>query len=184
MSQELVTYIVLGSKSRLANIKLPSNNKFEEFLPLNFNSQDSILDKLDNLITISKGELIVLLPPSSFPNSEAKDSLKKIALIGLSSWGWFQYNSKRKNIMQNIKKVNTVLRSIPDLEQGIYFSKRLYFSVGGFGSMSLTFQKYQKTIFQNRSTKTITSTYNKNKKPSTYIENESHGNCKKFKLQN
>ena len=78
MSQELVTYIVLGSKSRLANIKLPSNNKFEEFLPLNFNSQDSILDKLDNLITISKGELIVLLPPSSFPNSEAKDSLKKL----------------------------------------------------------------------------------------------------------
>jgi hypothetical protein len=135
LSQELVTYIVLGSKSRLASIKLPSNNKFEEFLPLNFNSKDSILGSLENLITISKGELIVLLPPSSFPNSEAKDSLKKIALIGLSSWGWFQYNSKRKNFMQRIKKVNTVLRSIPDLEQGIYFSKRLYFSVGGFGSI-------------------------------------------------
>ena len=47
----------------------------------------------------------------------------------------FNTTLKEKNIMQNIKKVNTVLRSIPDLEQGIYFSKRLYFSVGGFGSI-------------------------------------------------
>ena len=134
MSQELVTYIVLGSKSRLQGIKLPVNNKFEEYIPLSFDSKNNIQDKLDQLITISHGELIVLLPPSSFPNNIAKEALKKIALIGLSTWGWFQYNSKRKNLVQNIKKVNTLIRSIPDLEQGIYFSKRLYFSVGGFGS--------------------------------------------------
>ena len=135
MSQELVTYIVLGSKSRLHGIKLPTNNKFEEYISLNFDSKDKILEKLDQLITASHGELIVLLPPSSYPNNLAKEALKKIALIGLSSWGWFQYNSKRKNLVQNIKKVNTLIRSIPDLEQGIYFSKRLYFSVGGFGSI-------------------------------------------------
>ena len=135
MSQELVTYIVLGSKSRLKGIKLPTNNKFEEYISLNFDSKDKILEKLDQLITASHGELIVLLPPSSYPNNLAKEALKKIALIGLSSWGWFQYNSKRKNLVQNIKKVNTLIRSIPDLEQGIYFSKRLYFSVGGFGSI-------------------------------------------------
>ena len=134
MSQELVTYIVLGSKSRLQGIKLPVNNKFEEYIPLSFDSKNSIQEKLDQLITTSHGELIVLLPPSSFPNNIAKEALKKIALIGLSTWGWFQYNSKRKNLVQNIKKVNTLIRSIPDLEQGIYFSKRLYFSVGGFGS--------------------------------------------------
>ena len=134
MSQELVTYIVLGSKSRLQGIKLPVNNKFEEYIPLSFDSKNNIQDKLDQLITISHGELIVILPPSSFPNNIAKEALKKIALIGLSTWGWFQYNSKRKNLVQNIKKVNTLIRSIPDLEQGIYFSKRLYFSVGGFGS--------------------------------------------------
>ena len=134
MSQELVTYIVLGSKSRLQGIKLPVNNKFEEYIPLSFDSKNNIQDKLDQLITTSHGELIVLLPPSSFPNNIAKEALKKIALIGLSTWGWFQYNSKRKNLVQNIKKVNTLIRSIPDLEQGIYFSKRLYFSVGGFGS--------------------------------------------------
>ena len=134
MSQELVTYIVLGSKSRLQGIKLPVNNKFEEYIPLSFDSKNNIQEKLDQLITTSHGELIVLLPPSSFPNNIAKEALKKIALIGLSTWGWFQYNSKRKNLVQNMKKVNTLIRSIPDLEQGIYFSKRLYFSVGGFGS--------------------------------------------------
>ena len=135
MSQELVTYIVLGSKSRLQGIKLPTNNKFGEYVSLNFDSKNKILEKLDQLITASQGELIVLLPPSSYPNSLAKEALKKIALIGLSSWGWFEYNSKRKNLVQNIKKVNTLIRSIPDLEQGIYFTKRLYFSVGGFGSI-------------------------------------------------
>jgi len=134
LSQELVTYIVLGSKSRLQGIKLPVNNKFEEYISLSFDSKNNIQEKLDQLITTSHGELIVLLPPSSFPNNIAKEALKKIALIGLSTWGWFQYNSKRKNLVQNIKKVNTLIRSIPDLEQGIYFSKRLYFSVGGFGS--------------------------------------------------
>jgi hypothetical protein len=135
LSQELVTYIVLGSKSRLQGIKLPTNNKFEEYVSLNFDSKHKILEKLDQLITASQGELIVLLPPSSYPNSLAKEALKKIALIGLSSWGWFEYNSKRKNLVQNIKKVHTLIRSIPDLEQGIYFTKRLYFSVGGFGSI-------------------------------------------------
>ena len=135
MSQELVTYIILGSKSRLQVIKLPANSKFEEYISLSFDSKHKILEKLDQLITASQGELIVLLPPSSYPNNLAKEALKKIALIGLSSWGWFEYNSKRKNLVQNIKKVNTLIRSIPDLEQGIYFTKRLYFSVGGFGSI-------------------------------------------------
>lgn len=135
MSQELVTYIVLGSKSRLHGVKLPRNNKFEEYLPLSFDLKENILKKLDELITSSQGELIVLLPPSCHPNNFAKEQLKKIALIGLSSWGWFQYNSGRKNLVQNIKKVNTLIRSTPDLEQGIYFTKRLYFSIGGFGSI-------------------------------------------------
>ena len=148
MSQELVTYIVLGSNSRLQGVKLPSNNKFEEYLPLSFDSKENILIKLDELITFSHGELVVLLPPSCYPNNLAKEQLKKIALIGLSSWGWFQYNSKRKNLVQNIKKVNTLIRSTPDLEQGIYFTKRLYFSVGGFGSIESTiFSEISKRLY-------------------------------------
>ena len=133
MSQELVTFIVLGSHIRLKGIKLPQPNIHEEYLLTNFNNNQSHEDQLDELITNSKGEIIVLLPPSSFPNNDSKEALKKIALIGLSSWGWFEFNQARKNIMQNIKRVSTIVRSIPNLEQGIYFSKRLYFSVGGMG---------------------------------------------------
>ena len=136
MSQELVTYIVLGSKTRLKETKLPVKNKYEEYLRHNFDSKENIVKTLDDLITLSKGELIVLLPPSSFPNTQAKEALKKIALIGLSSWGWFEFSLKRKNFLQNVKKINTLIRSIPDLEQGIYFSKSLYFSVGGIGSFN------------------------------------------------
>ena len=133
MSQELVTYIVLGSKTRLKNVKLPSANKYEEFILSNQTETLTNENHIDQLISSAKGEIIVLLPPSSFPNNDAKEALKKIALIGLSSWGWFEFSQTRKNIMQNIKRVSTMVRSIPNLEQGIYFSKRLYFSVGGMG---------------------------------------------------
>ncbi|MDA7702788.1 hypothetical protein N8879_04845 [Gammaproteobacteria bacterium] len=127
MNQELVTYIVLGSESRLKNIKLPSANKYEEYLLANFSSNASYQNQLDDLVTRSKGEVVVFLPPSSFPNIEAKEALKKIALIGLSSWGWFEYSLKRKNILQNIKKITTLVRSIPDIEQGIFFYKTIIF---------------------------------------------------------
>ena len=148
MNQELVTYIVLGSESRLKNIKLPLANKYEEYLLANFSSNVSYQNQLDDLVTRSKGEVVVFLPPSSFPNIEAKEALKKIALIGLSSWGWFEYSLKRKNILQNIKKITTIVRSIPDIEQGIFFTKRLYFSIGGSGSFSSeTFSEISKRLY-------------------------------------
>ena len=148
MNQELVTYIVLGSESRLKNIKLPLANKYEEYLLANFSSNTSYQNQLDDLVTRSKGEVVVFLPPSSFPNIEAKEALKKIALIGLSSWGWFEYSLKRKNILQNIKKITTLVRSIPDSEQGIFFTKRLYFSIGGSGSFSSeTFSEISKRLY-------------------------------------
>ena len=148
MNQELVTYIVLGSESRLKNIKLPLANKYEEYLLANFSSNASYQNQLDHLVTRSKGEVVVFLPPSSFPNIEAKEALKKIALIGLSSWGWFEYSLKRKNIVQNLKRVSTLVRSIPDIEQGIFFTKRLYFSIGGSGSFaSETFSEISKRLY-------------------------------------
>jgi hypothetical protein len=148
LNQELVTYIVLGSESRLKNIKLPLANQYEEYLLANFSSNTSYQNQLDDLVTRSKGEVVVFLPPSSFPNIEAKEALKKIALIGLSSWGWFEYSLKRKNILQNIKKITTLVRSIPDIEQGIFFTKRLYFSIGGSGSFSSeTFSEISKRLY-------------------------------------
>ena len=132
MSQGLVTYIVLGSEERLKTLKCPVSNKDEEYIFANFSNNISHEKKLDELVTNSSGCLIVFLPPSAFPNLKAKNALKKIAMLDLSAWGWFRLKDK-KNFLQNIKKISTTLRNIPKLEQGIFFSKRLYFSVGGIG---------------------------------------------------
>jgi len=133
LSQGLVTYIVLGSEERLKTLKLPVSNIEEEYLFANFSNNVSCEKKLDQLVTNSCGNLIVFLPPSAFPNLKAKNALKKIAMLDLSAWGWFRFKEK-KNFLQNIKKISTTLRNIPKLEQGIFFSKRLYFSVGGIGN--------------------------------------------------
>ena len=135
MNQELVTYIVLGSYERLKNLKLPSSNIFEEYLSANFSDESSLEKDLDELIANSKGSLIVLLPPSSFPNVKAKKALKKISMIDLSTWGWFKFNKNNNDVIQNLKKISASIRSIPDIEQGIFFTKRLYFSVGGIGKL-------------------------------------------------
>ena len=133
MSQGLVTYIVLGSSKRLKGLKLPLSSKKEEYVLTNFSKKESFEETLDNIIFNSKGNLVVLLPPSATPNQKSKEILKKISMIDQSSWGWFRYSDKKNDFIQNLKKVTSSMRSIPNIEQGIYFTKRLYFSVGGIG---------------------------------------------------
>tara|TARA_B100000965_G_C19576764_1_gene751672 strand:- start:494 stop:1006 length:513 start_codon:yes stop_codon:yes gene_type:complete len=134
LNQELVTYIVLGSNQRLKNLKTPSSSKMEEFLLANFNKKSQIEKSIDYLVSNAKGNLIVLLPPSSFPNKKSKEILNKISMIDQSTWGWFKFNKNNNDIIQNLKKISSSIRSIPNIEQGIFFTKRLYFSVGGIGS--------------------------------------------------
>ena len=134
MNQELVTYIVLGSKQRLKNLKTPSSSKMEEFLLANFDKKSQIEKSVDNLVSNAKGNLIVLLPPSSLPNKKSKETLNKISMIDQSAWGWFKFNKNNNDFIQNLKKISYTIRSIPSIEQGIFFTKRLYFSVGGIGS--------------------------------------------------
>ncbi len=133
MSQELVSYIILGSKERLSKIKVPHNNDYEEFLLSNISHRNKLIDEVDGLVTNSNGRLIVFLPPSSLPRKKSRDLLKKIAMINLSTWGWFKYPDKGDNIRENLRKISSRFQNIPSIEQGIYFSKRLYFSVGGIG---------------------------------------------------
>ena len=76
MNQELVTYKVLGSYERLKDLKLPSSNNSEQYLSAQFTDENSLEKDLDQLVANSKGSLIVLLPPSSFPNTKAKKALK------------------------------------------------------------------------------------------------------------
>ena len=148
MNQELVTYIVLGSYERLKNLKLPSSNIFEEYLSAKFSDESFLERDLDELISNSKGSLIVLLPPSSFPNVNAKKALKKISMIDLSTWGWFKFNKNNNDMIQNLKKISASIRSIPNIEQGIFFTKRLYFSVGGIGKLGTSpFKEISKRFY-------------------------------------
>jgi hypothetical protein len=148
LNQELVTYIILGSAERLNKVKIPQSNKAEEFIPANFINKKDIQKDIDKLISSSKGNIIVLLPPSSIPNSKSKELLKKISMIDVSSWGWFKLNNKRNDFINNLKKISSSMSSTPDLEQGIFFSKRLYFSVGGIGKFGTSpFKEISKRFY-------------------------------------
>jgi len=148
LNQELVTYIILGSAERLNKVKIPQSNKAEEFIPANFINKKDIQKDIDKLISSSKSNIIVLLPPSSIPNSKAKELLKKISMIDVSSWGWFKLNNKRNDFINNLKKISSSISSTPDLEQGIFFSKRLYFSVGGIGKFGTSpFKEISKRFY-------------------------------------
>tara|TARA_B100001057_G_scaffold114082_1_gene112409 strand:- start:589 stop:1101 length:513 start_codon:yes stop_codon:yes gene_type:complete len=133
LSQGLVTYIILGSAKRLQKLKVPPSTKTEEYLFSNFSSAKKDEVVIDELVANAKGRLIVLLPPSSIPNLKAKKALSKISMIDISSWGWFKFTKKNSDFIKSLKKLSVSIKSIPHLEQGIYFSKRLYFSVGGIG---------------------------------------------------
>jgi len=138
LNQELVTYIVLGSYERLKGLKLPNSSKNEEFVLATLSDKASLEETLDKIIFDAKGNIIVLLPPSTFPNSKSREILQKMSMIDQSTWGWFKFNEKKNNFIQNLKKISSSMRSIPNIEQGIYFSKRLYFSVGGVGKFGST----------------------------------------------
>jgi hypothetical protein len=133
LSQELVTYIVLGSHSRLARLKKFKVENDEECIFLSFNEYASLVQTLDNVIADSSGSIIVLLPPSSIPKKKNRISLKKMAMINYPVWGWFDLPNSEDKVSSNLKKLNTFIRTTPSIEQGIYFTKDLYFSIGGMG---------------------------------------------------
>ena len=77
MSQELITYIVLGSSERLKNLKKPDLDNSEEYIFANFTDKDQIVLTIDDLVAKAKGRIIVLLPPSCMPDKRSKNALKK-----------------------------------------------------------------------------------------------------------
>jgi hypothetical protein len=139
LSQELVTYIVLGSHSRLARLKKFKVENDEECIFLSFNDYASLVQTLDNVIADSSGAIIVLLPPSSIPKKKNRISLKKMAMINYPVWGWFDLPNSEDKVSSNLKKLNTFIRTTPSIEQGIYFTKDLYFSIGGMGKFKANY---------------------------------------------
>ena len=77
--------------------------------------------------------------------------------------GWFQFDERKNNFIQNLKKISSSIRNIPNIEQGIYFTKRLYFSVGGIGKFGISpFNELSKDFIQELIHKIHFSSYNKN----------------------
>ena len=56
-----------------------------------------------------------------------------MAMINYPVWGWFDLPNSEDKVSSNLKKLNTFIRTTPSIEQGIYFTKNLYFSIGGMG---------------------------------------------------
>ena len=120
----------------------------EEYIFANFSENQSFEESIDTIVFNSKGNLIVFLPPSSSPCLKSKKVLKKISIIDQSSWGWFEYDERKNDFIQNLKKISSAMRSIPNIEQGIYFTKRLYFSVGGIGKFGISpFKEISKRFY-------------------------------------
>ena len=100
MSQELITYIVLGSSERLKNLKKPDLDNSEVYIFANFTDKDQIVLTIDDLVAKAKGRIVVLLPPSCMPDKRSKNALKKISMIDISTWGWFEIKNKEKDILK------------------------------------------------------------------------------------
>jgi len=112
LSQELITYIVLGSSERLKNLKKPDLDNSEEYIFANFTDKDQIVLTIDDLVAKAKGRIVVLLPPSCMPDKRSKNALKKISMIDISTWGWFEIKNKEKDILKSLKKFSVSIRSI------------------------------------------------------------------------
>ena len=134
MSKILVNYIYIGSKKRLEKLKFFKPFSFENVTSIGLDNEAELVELIDKAIADSSSNLVVLLPPGTSPNKSSRESLKKMALINQLSWGWFKLNHKN-NISSRLKGIISSLNQIPILVQGIFFSRDLYFSIGGIGKV-------------------------------------------------
>ena len=134
MSKILVNYIYIGSKKRLEKLKFFKPFSFENITSIGFDKEIELVELIDKVIADSSSNLVVLLPPGTSPNKSSRESLKKMALINQLSWGWFKLNNNK--VLNKLKGIFLSMNQIPTLEQGIFFSRDLYFSIGGIGKVT------------------------------------------------
>jgi len=56
-----------------------------------------------------------------------------MGMINYPVWGWFNSPNHDEKFISSLKKINTYIRNTPTIDQGIYFTKDLYYSIGGIG---------------------------------------------------
>ena len=131
-----VSYIIVGSKDRLSQIKSYQIEDGTECMLCPFSSLEELPAILDSKIAALNSKVISLIPVGAFPRKIARSQLLHFARSEYQFWGWYHFGSKFRGALQNVAKVNTFLNKVPHIEQGIFFSKSLYFSVGGIGDIN------------------------------------------------
>ena len=135
MSQNLlnVSYVIIGTKERLSRVKSYQIEEGAECLLCPFQSLQNLPSLIDSKIADLDSSVISIIPAGAFPRKEARVQLVHFSRSEYQFWGWYHFGNKFKGAAQSIRKLNTFLNKVPQLEQGIFFSKSLYFSVGGLG---------------------------------------------------
>lgn len=130
-----VSFIIIGSKERLSKIKSYQIEDGVECLLCPFLNIDELPSLLDSKIAELDSIAISIIPAGAFPKKNARKQLVHFSRSEYQFWGWYHFGNKFKGAIQNIGKINTFLNKVPQLEQGIFFTKSLYFSVGGLGEI-------------------------------------------------
>ena len=130
-----VSFIIIGSEERLSKVKSYQIEDGVECLLCPFFNIDELPSLLDSKIAELDSIAISIIPAGAFPKKNARKQLVHFSRSEYQFWGWYHFGNKFKGAIQNIGKINTFLNKVPQLEQGIFFTKSLYFSVGGLGEI-------------------------------------------------
>ena len=130
-----VSFIIIGSEERLSKVKSYQIEDGVECLLCPFLNIGELPSLLDLKIAELDSVAISIIPAGAFPKKNARKQLVHFSRSEYQFWGWYHFGNKFKGAIQNIGKINTFLNKIPQLEQGIFFTKSLYFSVGGLGEI-------------------------------------------------
>ena len=143
-----VSYIIIGSKERLSRVKSYQIEEGVECLLCPFKSIEELPSLLDTKIAELDSQVISIIPAGAFPKKDARAQLVHFSRSEYQFWGWYHFGNKFKGAAQSIGKLNTFLNKVPQLEQGIFFSKSLYFSDGGLGDIGVNpFAEFAKRIY-------------------------------------
>ena len=130
-----VSFIIIGSEERLSKVKSYQIEDGVECLLCPFLNIDELPSLLDSKIAELDSIAISIIPAGAFPKKNARKQLVHFSRSEYQFWGWYHFGNKFKGAIQNIGKINTFLNKVPQLEQVIFFTKSLYFSVGGLGEI-------------------------------------------------
>lgn len=131
-----VSYIIIGSQERLSKLSIYQIEEGIECLLCPFLSMEELPSLLDSKIAELSSQVISIIPAGAFPKKDARAQLIHFSRSEYQFWGWHHFGNKFQGLAQRLGKLNTFLNKVPQLEQGIFFSKSLYFSVGGLGEIN------------------------------------------------